>query len=142
MNELTRQELLAVDPGRSKWGWAVVDRDGNCLLREVTPASEAFHRIQEIAQTRPISRILLGDRTGSAEARRHLEGLGLPLEMVSEHMTTLIARQLYRRDHPPRGWRRLVPQGLLMPDEPLDGYAAEALALRFLGLIEDADKEG
>ena len=42
------------------------------------------------------------------------------------------ARELYFREHPPRGWRRLVPTGLQLPPVPVDDYAAILIARRFL----------
>jgi hypothetical protein len=138
MEESTQSLILAVDPGRAKLGLAVMNSSGLCLLREVVLTPEALGRIQEIVQTSPISQLVIGDRTGHEEALSLVEPTGLPVERISEHHTTLLARKLYWRDHPPRGWRRLVPQGLLTPNEPLDGYAAEVLALRFLGLMTDS----
>jgi hypothetical protein len=52
---------------------------------------------------------------------------------VDERETTLRARALYFADHPPRGWRRLIPLGLQLPPRPIDDYAAILIARRFLG---------
>jgi RNase H-fold protein (predicted Holliday junction resolvase) len=58
--------------------------------------------------------------------------LGLPVELVDERETSLLARARFFRDHPPRGWRRIVPRGMLLPDRPIDDYAALLIAERFL----------
>lgn len=130
---------LAVDPGLAKWGLAVVAPDGRCLAREVVLQTDAPERASSYAQTYQVTVLLLGDRTGSSDAEARLrERLpNHPLERAPEHGTTLLARALYWRDHPPRGWRRLMPRGLLTPPGPLDAYAAEALALRHFGLLTE-----
>ena len=63
---------------------------------------------------------------------RLLEGLGLPIHLVDEYETSREARGLYFAEHPPRGWRRLVPLGLQLPERPIDDYAAILIARRFL----------
>ena len=127
--------VLAIDPGSAKWGLAVVESNGNCRWREVVPAADAKNRVEAAVQTHLVGRILLGDLTGSKQAQDVLASLTLPILLVPEHRTTLLARSLYWRDHPPRGWRRFVPLGLLTPPEPLDAYAAEVLALRHFDLL-------
>jgi RNase H-fold protein (predicted Holliday junction resolvase) len=57
---------------------------------------------------------------------------GLPFVLVDERETTLRARARFFVDHPPRGWRRLVPRGMLLPDRPIDDYAALLIAERHL----------
>jgi len=54
------------------------------------------------------------------------------VELVDERETTLLARARYFADHPPRGWRRLVPRGMLLPPRPIDDYAALLIAERYL----------
>ncbi len=80
----------------------------------------------------------MGAGTGSRDvisALRTLSGLP-PLETVEEAGTTLEARRRYFRDHPPRGWRRLVPLSLHHPPEEYDDYVAELLLERVLGAGE------
>jgi RNase H-fold protein (predicted Holliday junction resolvase) len=56
----------------------------------------------------------------------------VPVTYVDERETTLRARSLYFADHPPRGWRRLIPLGMQMPPRPIDDYAAVLIARRYL----------
>lgn len=80
-----------------------------------------------------VTQVLVGDRTGSAEVLRRLQGVGLeaPATLVPEHGTTLKARRRYFQDHPPQGWRRFLPLSLQVPPEPYDDYAAIVLAEEF-----------
>ena len=61
---------------------------------------------------------------------------GLPFALVDERETTLQARARFFIDHPPRGWRRLMPRGMLLPDRPIDDYAALLIAERYLRLAD------
>ncbi len=61
-----------------------------------------------------------------------LATLGIPIELVDERETTLLARKRYFQAHPPRGWRRLVPRGMLLPPRPIDDFAALLIAERLL----------
>ncbi len=74
----------------------------------------------------------MGKGTNSGTVKRLLGGLGLPIVWVDEFETSRLARTLYFNDHPPRGWRRLIPLGLQVPRRPVDDYAAIAIARRFL----------
>jgi len=120
--------VLAVDPGRGKCGLAVVRASGGVAEQAVVPRGEFLEAAREMAARHAVAVVVIGDRTGSAECRRELEPvLAAPVVMVEEHETTLRARDRYFRDHPPRGWRRLAPQGLLTPPRPIDDYAAVLL---------------
>ena len=52
--------------------------------------------------------------------------------MVDERATTLLARRRYFDANPPRGWKRLVPRGMLLPPRPIDDFAAVLIAERLL----------
>ena len=77
--------------------------------------------------------VLVGDGTGSGAVVEQLRARGLEPTLVDERGTTLAARELYFRDHPPRGLSRLLPPGMRAPHRPIDDYAAYAIALRWLG---------
>lgn len=126
--------MLAIDPGRGKWGAAVATAEGRCLLRAVIAVTEAPTRVRALVDRyRPVV-LVLGGATGREGARRVLERLApeLPIVPIDERGTTLEAREAYFRLHPPRGWQRLVPRTLLSPPVPVDGFAAEILAMRYL----------
>ncbi|UCH35178.1 MAG: pre-16S rRNA-processing nuclease YqgF [Armatimonadota bacterium] len=126
--------ILAVDPGRDKCGIAVVSFTGDALAREVVSAEQLAARAQELARAYDITVIVVGDRTGADAALHALEAALPQVEAtaVDEHRSTEEARRLYFREHPPRGWRRLMPRGLQTPPHPYDDYVAVVLAQRFL----------
>ena len=56
-----------------------------------------------------------------------------PVRVVEERGSTLEARRRYFADHPPRGWRRLVPLSLQVPPQEYDDYVAVLLIERAAG---------
>jgi RNase H-fold protein (predicted Holliday junction resolvase) len=126
--------ILAIDPGRDKCGLAVVSFAGEALAQEVIPAAALAGRAGELAESYDIAVIVVGDRTGADAALDALESALPDIEtaVVNEHRSTEEARRLYFREHPPRGWRRLIPVGLQTPARPYDDYVAVILARRYL----------
>jgi len=59
-------------------------------------------------------------------------GIDTPVTMVSEELTSRLARERYWEDNPPRGLARLIPLGLRVPPRPVDDYAALIIAERLL----------
>jgi len=132
----TRPNLvIAVDPGRDKCGVAVVRSDGTCPEKRVVAAAEVGEVAAAMAAGHGATTLVIGDRTGSRETVRALERLGVFESIVrtDEHRSTEEAKELYFREQPPRGLRRLIPAGFLRPPEPLDHYAAWVLGRRFFG---------
>lgn len=131
--------VLAVDPGRSKCGMAVVRRDGKVLFRAIVAAESLMAAVRtQIAQHRP--RVLLvGDGTGSRLLLKALREAGLPLaiERVEEAHTSEAARARFVAENPPRGWQRLLPRSLRTPSRPYDDYVAVILAERFWQTLSD-----
>ena len=124
--------ILGVDPGTRKIGFAVVDEAGHpqCLGIE---AIEVFvPRVQSLMERWAFAAIAIGTGTNARTLGRGLAALGIPVTYVDERETTLKARSLYFADHPPRGWRRLIPLGMQLPPRPIDDYAAVLIARRYL----------
>lgn len=124
--------VLAVDPGRVKCGLAIVDTHDGVLARGIV-ATDVVALVAEkwVAQHRP-TLLVVGKGTSLRELRARLERVGLPLVIQPEENTTLLARDRYYEENPPRGWQRLVPRGLLTPPVPVDDYAAVLIAESFL----------
>lgn len=123
---MSETAVLGVDPGR-RIGLAWVAGDGR-LLRVAIVADSDLERLEVPAG----ATIALGDGTGSPAVRARLAASGLAVELVDERASSEEGRLLYWQDRPAHGWRRLVPVGFRPPPELLDGYAAYAIALRWL----------
>ncbi len=128
--------VLGVDPGRLKLGVAAVGAQGEILWRAIFQPDALEARLPAILEQWQIELIALGHSTACDDARAQIERViaGLPVELrvVNERGSTLEARPLYWADHPPQGWRRIVPLSLQEPPEPLDDYAAVVVARRAL----------
>jgi len=123
--------VLAVDPGRHRCGIAVYG-PGGVVARRIATLGELADVVHAWAEAYHVDRVLVGNRTAGAAVLARLSGLGVPVEAVEEQGTTLAARRRYFVDHPPRGWRRLVPLSLQVPPEPYDDYAAILIAEAYL----------
>ncbi len=128
MNGQPRRVVLAIDPGRSKVGVAVCE-PGAVLARAVIPREAMPVLVQQWQERHAVTEVVVGNRTGSDAVVAALVGVaGVPVRRIDEAGTTLRARARYFLEHPPRGWRRLVPQSLQTPPEAYDDYVAVLLA--------------
>lgn len=124
--------VLGIDPGSAKAGYALVDDAGNVLCAGIEPVANLLEKLREVAGRQPVSCLAIGKGTRSRDVAGVLEGLGLPAVFVDEFETSRRARELYFAEHPPRGWRRLIPVGMQLPPRPIDDYAAILIARAFL----------
>ena len=123
--------VLAIDPGRDKCGVAVLSPAGAILFRQVVPTAQLENVVSTLVEKHAPT-IIMGNGTTSAAAKKRVETLGGAVTLVDEYRTTDAAKAAYWEAYPPRGWRRLVPRGLLVPPVPVDDFAAVILAQRFL----------
>lgn len=124
--------VIGVDPGSNKAGYALLEASGAVVVAGIEPIDRLQECLGDLLSRHPAGAIALGRGTNSRTVRAGLEGLGLPIHWVDEYETTRQARTLYFQEHPPRGWRRLIPVGLQQPGRPIDDYAAILIARRFL----------
>ncbi|MGA8535360.1 MAG: hypothetical protein WB615_14730 [Candidatus Tumulicola sp.] len=124
--------VLGVDPGNDKAGFALLDHDGSLIAAGVVPVSALRERLQALLAGRSVAALALGRGTNAGALAARLGDLGIPIHLVDEHDTSRLARELYFKEHAPRGWRRLIPLGLQIPPVPIDDYAAILIARRFL----------
>ena len=132
----TRQKYLGIDPGRSKTGLALVDGAGSILALHIAHTEHIEVELSAFAGKEQLAGIILGDGTNSKAIGQAVSKVfaAVPLALVGEAHSTEEARSLYWQVNPPRGWRKLVPLGMLVPSEPLDAYAAVVQVKRWLAL--------
>ena len=140
--------IAGIDPGRWKIGVAFADGDA-LLFSPIIPAEKrtvlikSFERgdwslLEEWRQEgsikniegRRAEKIYIGNGTSSREFAREF-----PFEYskTDEYGTTLEARKIFWRLHPPSGIMKLVPLSLRTPPRNIDDLAAYAIILRAEG---------
>lgn len=125
--------VLGIDPGTRKAGFCILEASsGRVMDLGIEPVESLIERAGALVAEHNVVAIALGRGTNASTLRTALAGLGVPVKLVDEWETTLRARSLYFADHPPRGWRKLVPLGMQVPPRPIDDYAAVLIARRYL----------
>lgn len=125
--------ILGIDPGTRKAGFAVLSGDAATVFDLGIETVEALlERAKVLVSEHEIAAVALGTGTNAEALGAQLRSLGIPVHLVDERETTLRARALYFADHPPRGWRRLIPLSFQLPPRPIDDYAAVLIARRHL----------
>lgn len=128
--------VLAIDPGRDKCGVAVVRASGEVVELDVYARSSILSIVVELLKKHGVLQIVLGHATTSRDLSELLkiQCPGIAVATVDETNSTLEARALFWRAHPPQGLKRLIPLSLQTPPRPVDDFAAVVLANRFLRL--------
>lgn len=145
--------ILAIDPGRDKCGWVLVNREGALLAGGIFPTARGEFFLEGAKSGDPeslstfildggplspgsffIDEWIMGDGTGKNFLLRLAQTMDIDVKLVSEVGTTLQARNLYWKRYPPRGFRRILPKGLRMPPRDVDDFAALAIVQKYLEL--------
>jgi RNase H-fold protein (predicted Holliday junction resolvase) len=126
------ETVIGIDPGRDKCGLAAVHKQKGILALAVVPTTDLAIAVADFSTRYQTSTIVLGNGTSHREAKAALEANSYTIHIIDEAHTTEQARIRYWDENPPRGLRRLIPQGLQTPPEPVDAYVAVILAERWL----------
>ena len=125
---------LGIDPGRSKTGLALVNGAGKIVKLHIAESQNIDNEIVEFIKNSCPVQIVLGNGTNSRNIGESVKRV-LPdvlVAVVEEAHSTEEARALYWQENPPKGLKKLIPLGMLVPPVPLDAYAAVILVRRFL----------
>lgn len=137
--------ILAMDPGTVKSGLAVVEEDGALIMKAIIPTNRLEKEIGIVIEKYDIRTLVMGDGTNHASVKNRIEALfqekerSVPVVLVNEKYTTEMGEALYRKDHPPKGWKRFLPQGLLPVEDPVDDYVAWIIGNIYLGHVKAED---
>lgn len=129
--------FIAIDPGREKCGIAVLTMSGNAVMHEVISTANLPDIVENLINKYAAAIIAIGSGTTSKEARKILNDKfpQLKIIVIDEYRTTDAARKRYWLENPPRGWRKFVPVGMLVPTVPIDDFAALIIGEKFLQII-------
>lgn len=126
--------ILGFDPGRDKCGIAVMGVDREVRYHQVVLAENAIATIESLCSQFPIELIVMGDQTTSRSWKQKISA-SLPLVevvQVDERYSSLEARDRFWEMFPPKGFNRLIPQGMRTPPRPVDDIVAIVLIERYL----------
>jgi RNase H-fold protein (predicted Holliday junction resolvase) len=131
--------VLAIDPGSSKCGMALVRREDDGSLKllwsAISPRDDLIDNVTAASAAGAFSLVIVGSGTTSKlvvhELRENLPSIGILV--VDEKNTSLQARERYWEHHPRRGLQRLGPATMHVPPVPVDDFVAFILAERVLG---------
>jgi RNase H-fold protein (predicted Holliday junction resolvase) len=126
--------VLGIDPGMKKAGYALLEVTGLVVTRGIEPIETLEAKLKTLLTAHPVVALAIGAGTNARAISGTLSNLGVPIELVDERDTTLRARRLYYAENRAPLWQRLLPLGLRFPPRPIDDYAAELIARRFLAL--------
>ncbi|NLM36651.1 MAG: pre-16S rRNA-processing nuclease YqgF [Firmicutes bacterium] len=128
--------ILAIDPGRVKFGYAVLTAgDRRVLSQGVAEVAQLVRVGQELVDRFQVTTVVIGDRTAgpqfAAILREGLKDHPLDLVLVGEDGSSREGRHRFLQANR-RGWRRWFPLGLQSPWRPYDDYVAVVLGERYL----------
>ena len=94
--------IMAVDPGTKKCGLAVLDYALNILDKKIVNVEMLKYELISFAAKYAVSRVVIGEGTGSKKIKQELSQMELPFDIVfiPEKFTTLDAKKRYYKDNP------------------------------------------
>lgn len=139
------KNILAIDPGREKTGIALLDSTGALLDRCIIETVDTEAVLQNYFQTTAhIGAIVCGNGTNHTYifdiVRKISDYYKVQATLIDESHTTEEARRRYWKVNPRKGWQKLVPEGMLLPPEPVDDITAWIIGERYIQSL-DAMKE-
>lgn len=129
--------VLAVDPGRDKTGIAILTKTAQLVMMDIVSTDSVPCELQSLLAMYPtVSVLVCGNGTNHKAVGSIVKEVAEELEkvfaFVNEKYTTEEARRRYFEVHPPIGWRKLVPKGMLYPPVPVDDITAWIIGERWL----------
>jgi len=130
--------IAALDPGRDKCGFAVLDDKEKVLIQRVIDTNKLIQEVIAAKADYGFSRLVMGNGTTSKIAQKRLQEIeDLMIYVRDEYRTTELAKGEYWKANPPKGWRRFIPVTMQVPPVPVDDFVAIILARRFLEELQN-----
>lgn len=134
--------VLAVDPGRDKTGIAILTKTAELVMMDIVPTDSVMCELKSLlTMYSEVSVLVCGNGTNHKAVgtivKYVAEEQGKVFTFVNETHTTEEARRRYFEVHPPTGWKKLVPKGMLYPPVPVDDITAWIIGERWLLVNEE-----
>lgn len=129
--------IIAIDPGREKTGMAVLTTEGALVQRCIIPTPQVQEALTAwCKEFEPVAHIVCGNGTNHKHLYPLIQEVGRVMDittsLINESYSTEEARTLYWQWNGKRGWRKLVPQSMLFPPEPIDDITAYVIGSRYV----------
>jgi RNase H-fold protein (predicted Holliday junction resolvase) len=132
--------VVAVDPGRDKCGYAVVElRSGDSetlvLSNGIATTSEIGRVVaNQLAEHLSVKVVVVGDGTNSGAVVDNIKCISpnVEIRIVNERGTSEAARKLFVSRTPAEGFEKLLPRSLRSPKTAYDNVVAELIGRNFL----------
>ena len=128
--------VLAIDPGMSKIGWAVVDKTGKAQGQGVIPLAGWDGQLRRLVDPGSVSVVVIGDGTNRMNIEQGLVRLMPQVKIVAvdETASTVDAWRLKRQEEAGSNPFLLLMFTLrqLFSQQQVDDYAALVIARRYL----------
>ena len=134
---MSKVYVLAVDPGNDKTGLAKLSRDGELVERAIVSTDNLPEEIDNrLKKPSTIEHVVCGNGTNHKHiypliqeaARQHK----VTTSLIDESYSTEEAKKLYWEFNPPRGLKKMVPQGMRTIPEPVDDITAFVIGTRYI----------
>lgn len=132
---MNKKIFLVIDPGREKSGIAILDELGTILEKKVFSNHELVEQISIWDHKYVPFGWIIGNKGAGKGIREEVERgniRSVSIIEADEHRSSEEGRMLYWTEHPPRGWKKIIPQSFLVPPEPWDDWAAVVIGRRWL----------
>ncbi len=140
-----KEIICAIDPGKDKTGVALVFADGTLDMKKIVATKDYETEMKKILAGRHLSAFVMGNGTRHQIMQQRsevlLQELGIPLSvtLVNEKYTTEMGEAWYWKDHPAKGFARLIPKGMRTVPVPIDDYVAWIIGCIHLGIVKAED---
>lgn len=146
VNADINMSIIAVDPGREKTGVALLAIGDLRLIDKIIVPTEDVSGLcrRWLEEYSHITQIVCGNGTNHNKVSKALaevgKAYGKSVVLTDEAHTTEEARHRYFEVNPPKGLKRLVPKGMLLPPEPVDDFTAWIIGERYLQKEQNKSK--
>lgn len=131
--------LLALDPGRSKVGAAVLNYKAQVQEKTIVPLEELKDYLTELESNYKLRELIVGNGTGAARVIELLkENFDFKkINLVAEEFTTEAAQRRYLEEKPMSNYEKLLRKFISWKvKKPLDDYAALIIGEKYLKKLD------
>lgn len=137
--DIKQKCIIAVDPGREKCGVAVLALNKAMLFHKTVTTKSLPTVLQKLERVYVVQTFVIGSGTTSKDKKKLIEETfpTIQLAVIDEYRTTDAARKRYWQENPPKGIKKFLPLGMLVPPVPVDDFAAVIIGERYLDAGKD-----